>query len=232
VTLEAVVFDFDGVIANSEPLHYRGFRDILARHGLELSEADYYGRYLGYDDAGAFAAIAADREAGWTNEQIAEAVRQKAHLLEELERQQSTLFPGAPAAIERLAACCPLAIASGALKSEITHVLDRHDLKKYFPVIVSAEDTPSSKPAPDPYLRAVERLAALGGTSLRPDRCVAVEDSQWGLLSARAAGLRTVAITHTYARTALTADVIISHLDDLTVTLLDELTAPRPAAPR
>jgi HAD superfamily hydrolase (TIGR01509 family) len=216
VTIRAVVFDFDGVIANSEPLHYQGYRDVLAHEGVTLAEADYYGRYLGFDDVGAFQAIAADRGLEWPPAAVAALVARKAVRLEELEREVSVLFPGARDAIERLARACPLAIASGALRAEIVRVLERERLAAHFTAIVAAEDTPASKPAPDPYLRAVELLAAAARTPIAARACVAIEDSQWGLESARRAGLRTVAVTHTYAAGALHADLVVDRLDDLT----------------
>jgi len=212
----AVVFDFDGVIANSEPLHFRGFRDVLAGEGIELSEADYYARYLGYDDAGAFLAVAADRGVSLRSAQLVELVRRKAIRLEELERDHSVLFPGAADVIRQLAARCPLAIASGAIRPEIERVLRREGLSVHFQTIVAAGDTPVSKPAPDPYARAVELLSAATGIALAPGECVAIEDSRWGLESARAAGLRTIAVAHTYPADALEADAVVTDLAVLT----------------
>jgi beta-phosphoglucomutase-like phosphatase (HAD superfamily) len=219
VSLRAVVFDFDGVIANSEPLHFKGYRDVLAPEGVTLGESEYYTRYLGFDDVGAFEAIAADHALSWSADTIARLVARKAARLEELEREGSILFPGAREAIVRLAGACPIAIASGALGHEITRVLERTQLASFFTTIVSAEDTPASKPAPDPYRLAVERLRDVTKIALTPGECVAIEDSVWGLLSARAAGLRTIAITHTYAAETLTAssDAIVTHLDQLTI---------------
>jgi beta-phosphoglucomutase len=224
--LRAIVFDFDGVIANSEPLHFRAFRDVLADEGLQLSEADYYAKYLGFDDVGAFQAVAAHCGVAWGPERIAPLVARKARRMEELERDQSVLFPGAADAIRRLAASCPLAIASGAIRAEILRVLERERLAGYFSAIVGAEDTRASKPAPDPYLRAVGLLAAAAGEPLDPAECVAIEDSRWGLESARAAGLRTVAVTHTYAAELLTssADTVVAGLDLVTSDLLSSLT--------
>ena len=221
--LRAVVFDFDGVIANSEPLHYQGFRDVLAEAGVALSERDYYAKYLGFDDAGVFEAVAADAGRSWSNGRVAELIRLKAALMERLEQNASVLFPGADAAIRRMAALVPLAIASGALGAEIRRVLDREHLMPYFKAIVAAEDTPVSKPAPDPYRRAVALLAEALGGSVQPSECVAIEDSPWGLQSARAAGLRTIAIAHTYDRSALEADAVISSLDELEGGLLERL---------
>jgi HAD superfamily hydrolase (TIGR01509 family) len=153
----------------------------------------------------------------WTADAVASLVAAKAVRLEELARDGAVLFPGARAAIERAAASLPLAIASGALGDEIRHVLRREQLTGYFRAIVSAEDTPVSKPAPDPYLRAVALLAGALGEPLRAADCVALEDSPWGLQSARAAGLRTVGVAQTYAQTDLEADLVIPSLDALDV---------------
>jgi beta-phosphoglucomutase-like phosphatase (HAD superfamily) len=226
VPLQAIVFDFDGVIANSEPLHYEAFRAVLAERDVELSAADYYARYLGYDDRGVFAAMSSDRGIRWSPDDLSAFVDRKAVLMEELERDRSVLFPGADAAVRRAAGWVPLAIASGALGPEIRRILDRARLTPLFAAIVSAEDTPASKPSPDPYLRALELLSAQTGTPIPAPSCVAVEDSRWGLASARAAGLRTVGITHTYPAAELTgADLVIESLDHLELGTLERLCA-------
>jgi beta-phosphoglucomutase len=222
--IRAVVFDFDGVIANSEPLHFRGFRDILSELGLTLTEAEYYTAYLGYDDADAFEAMLTDRGREVSADTIGELVQRKATRLSSIRPDDDLLFPGARAAIERLGAVYPLAIASGALRAEILGVLEMEGLTSHFAAIVAAEDAATGKPAPDPYLRAVERLSLATGSSLPTFACVAVEDSRWGLQSARTAGLRTVGVTHTYGPETLTdADAVIAHLDLLTSDLLSSL---------
>jgi HAD superfamily hydrolase (TIGR01509 family) len=219
--LRAIVFDFDGVIADTEPLHFRGLCDVLADEQLVLSEREYYARYLGYDDVGALRAIGADYGRSWTIDHVAELVIKKAARVEALERDVPVLFPGAEAAIRRAADAVPLAIASGALGREIRRVLDRADLTRYFAAIVAAEDTPASKPASDPYRRAVVRLADAMGGPLRAADCVAIEDSRWGLESARAAGLRTVAISSSYDPAELgDADLVLPDIDALDVDTL------------
>jgi HAD superfamily hydrolase (TIGR01509 family) len=224
MTVRAVVFDFDGVIANSEPLHFAAFRAVLAEKGIALSESEYYAQYLGFDDAGTYAAVTRDRGIFWSADDIAALVERKAVVYEELERGRSILFPGAREAIGRLAAMCPLGIASGSIRAEIVRVLDREDLARHFAAVVSAEDTAASKPAPDPYLRVVDRLAHATGRQLAASECVAVEDSPWGIDSARAAGLRSVGVSHTYPVDALgSADAVIGRLDELTWEFLGSL---------
>jgi beta-phosphoglucomutase-like phosphatase (HAD superfamily) len=224
VPLRAIVFDFDGVLANSEPLHLRAYQDVLADEGIAITERDYYARYLGYDDVGAFVAIGADHGRTWRPGDIDRLVRIKAERMEVLERDVSVLFPGAADVVRRAAGVVPIAIASGALGREIRRVLDRETLTGLFSAIVAAEDTTVSKPSPEPYMEAVARLQAVGGADLAAGDCVAIEDSQWGLQSARAAGLRTVAVAQTYDESELrSADLVIASIDRLDLRTLNEL---------
>src|SRR5438552_11716012 len=183
--LRAIVFDFDGVLANSEPLHLRAYQEILAAEGVTLSERDYYARYLGYDDVGMLTTLGEDRGRHWTRADIDRLVTQKAAKMEILERDHSILFPGAADIVRRAALEVPIAIASGALGAEIRRVLEREQLTSCFSAIVAAEDTPVSKPAPEPYRKAVELLAQRISGALNASDCVAIEDSRWGLESAR-----------------------------------------------
>jgi beta-phosphoglucomutase len=224
MALRAIVFDFDGVIANSEPLHYQGFRDVLAREGIALAEDDYYARLLGFDDVGVFREVGKAQGAQWTHAHIGDLVARKAVELERLEGCASVLFEGAADAIRRAAAAVPIAIASGALGAEIRRVLDRENLTRFFLAIVAAEDTPVSKPAPDPYLHAMAQLAEAIGMSVSPAECVAIEDSRWGLQSARAAGLKTVGVTNSYGAEELAdADLVLSGLTALNIEQLVKL---------
>jgi beta-phosphoglucomutase-like phosphatase (HAD superfamily) len=223
VPLRAIVFDFDGVIANSEPLHCLAFQRVLSSEAVRLSDEEYYTRYLGFDDVGAFRAIAKDRALTWNARHIADLVALKALAMEELERHGSVLFPGASDAIRRAAAAVPIAIASGAIGPEIRRTLDREQLTPFFSAIIAAEDTPRSKPAPDPYLRAVECLRSATGTPIDAGDCVAIEDSRWGLQSARAAGLKTVAVAQTYDARDLPADLAIPSIAALDLHLFASL---------
>jgi beta-phosphoglucomutase len=216
--ISAVVFDFDGVLADSEVLHLRSYQQVLEPYGVEMSRSDYFARYLGFDDAGVFRTFGDDHGLGFTAEEIADLIARKSVIFEALESTTDMLFPGAARCVRRLASEFPLGIASGALRHEIESVLERSGLRDCFQFIVSAGDTAAGKPAPDPYLRA----AAL---HLRaPDVCVAIEDSRWGLESARTAGLACIGITQTYPREELAgADRIIDSLDELSSTLIRSL---------
>jgi beta-phosphoglucomutase-like phosphatase (HAD superfamily) len=122
-----------------------------------------------------------------------------------------------------MAARVPVGLASGALRHEIVQVLEAEDLPDVFTAIVAVGDTPRSKPAPDPYARAIELIETATGSALDPDRVVAVEDSLQGLASARAAGLRTVALATTYRPELLKEAALV--LPDISCVTYDRLVA-------
>ena len=103
----SIVFDFDGVIADSEPLHLRAFQQALDDLGLALDRDDYFARYLGYDDVGVFEALSRDRALGWTSTRVAELVDLKGEKLRALMHGGEVLFPGALACITAAAAAVP-----------------------------------------------------------------------------------------------------------------------------
>jgi beta-phosphoglucomutase-like phosphatase (HAD superfamily) len=146
--LQAIVFDFDGVIANSEPLHLLAFQQALAEDGVDLSASEYYERYLGYDDVGMFEALGRDRGLSMTGGRVAELVARKGDHMQALLRSGSVLFPGALEFIREAAAAVPIAIASGALRHEIDEIIGAAGVRDLFSTIVAAGDTPESKPSP------------------------------------------------------------------------------------
>ena len=218
-TLAGVIFDFDGVLADSEPLHLRAYQEVLAQRGMTLAASDYYDRYLGFDDDGVFRTVSRDQGRELDEETLAALIRVKGERFDALAGQGEGLFPGAAACIRRVAAEAPIAIASGALAPEIDTVLAAADLRRHFRAIVASGDTPRSKPAPDPYLRARELLRPhVDAAGLDPGGgFVAVEDSMWGIESALAAGLRCVGVAQTYAASRLgTAHLVVPTIADVT----------------
>jgi HAD superfamily hydrolase (TIGR01509 family) len=214
----AVVFDFDGVLADTERLHLSAFQDVFAARGWTLDEDTYFSRYLGYDDDDLVATFARERRLGLDRREIDAVVRAKGERYRERLGGAAALFPGAVACVRRLGARFPLGIASGSLRAEIEAILVASGLGGAFRVIIGADDVTDSKPAPDPYLAAVGRLG------VAPERALAVEDSLWGLESAREAGLHTVAVSTSFPAAALDgADVVIASLDELTVELADRV---------
>jgi beta-phosphoglucomutase len=197
VPLRAVVFDFDGVIVDSEPLHFRALRDALGPDGVEITEEEYWSTYLAYDDREAIR-LAFERHGSTPSSGRLEAaagrkVEAFARLIPEI-----PVFPGARELVLSLGSDgVPLAIASGARHDEIEAILAGIGLRDAFAAVVGAEDAPRTKPDPAPYLEAARRLAQ-DGRSLGATECAAVEDSVPGILSAKGAGMRVVGVAHSY----------------------------------
>ena len=227
--IRAVVFDFDGVIANTEPLHFRALRDVLAREAVVLTEADYYGRYSGTTTSGR---SAQSRPTGacngtlgrWPASSRASPCGSKSSRV-----PRRSCSPAQPLPYAAWPSSAPLRIASGAARRD--HACFGSGGPGWLlPVVVAAEDAPASKPAPDPYRRAVERMAAITGVALAPSDCVAIEDSKWGLESRASRGSREPwALPTLIQRDALThaAEAVILHLDQLTWELLGQFDEPQ-----
>ena len=216
--VSAVIFDFDGVLANTELLHLRAIQDALAAHGRELDERVYFDRYLGFGDRDVFFELA--RDLHWTLDAAAieammalKADRYRHHLA-----AGNALYPAAAACVQGLAGRYALAIASGSLRAEIHDILTAGGLRHAFRAIVGADDVTNGKPAPDSYVRAATLLG------VDPAAAVAIEDSRWGLESARAAGMRTIALTTNYAAPALSiADLIVGSLAEISPAVIDAI---------
>lgn len=224
--LQAIVFDFDGVIVDSERLHLRAYQEVLAPEGVTLSSEDYFASYLGYDDVGVFKALGKDRGLPMDDGRVHTLIARKGQRYESLVAAGEMLFPGAADFIRSaVAAAVPIAIASGSLTFEIEETLERVGLRDLFPVIVGADQTERGKPNPDPYLAAFAQLRAHTGRDLQPWRSVAIEDTKWGLASARGADLRCVAVANTYSEAELRADaeLVFPGLHAVTLAALDAL---------
>jgi beta-phosphoglucomutase len=205
-----VIFDFDGVIADTERLHLEALQTALAPRGVSLGVEEYESGYLGSTDHDLLAALAKDRSVTWDAAEVASIVTEKGVAFDALLDRGSVVFPAAIRCIERLVSCnATLAIASGAFRHEIERILDSALLRRHFPVIVGSGEYAAGKPSPAPFLEAARRSGRPAGSA------VAIEDSPWGLTSAREAGCVTVAITHTYPRAMLDADVVIDSLDEI-----------------
>jgi len=225
MTPDAVVFDFDGVLANSEPLHFGVYQRLLAEEGLTFTSDEYYSRYLGYDDVGVFEALARDKGLLIGNGRLAALIDRKTALFQSIVRSIPVLYAGARDCVLAVRDACPIAIASGALRHEIEVILAGGGLEGVVPVIVAAGETPRGKPAPDPFARAIELLSKRHGRPLSPARSVGIEDSHWGLQSARDAGLRTIGLTTSYPASLLEADLILPDVSHVTVDRLESLVA-------
>lgn len=216
--LKAVIFDFNGVIVDDEPLHLELFRRVLGEEGISLSDEDYHAKYLGYDDRGCFTAALADAgRAELANDAavIAELIERKAGYYRQTIEERFLLFPGAVELVQTLAAKFPLAIASGALREEIEIVLRRGGIRECFQHIIASEDVSACKPDPEGYVMALAALNASRNEPLSPRECLVIEDSIAGIEAAKQAGMWCLAVTNSYPAEKLThADWIVATLTD------------------
>ena len=208
--IEAVVFDLDGVLVDSEPVWEQVRRQVVAEHGGHWAP-DAQQRLMGMSTGEWARYLGEDLGVGLPPGQIAALVieRMAARYTEHL-----PLMPGAVEAVRRLAARWPLGLASSSPSALIETVLDAASLRSSFQATMSTEQVSRGKPAPDIY------LAVTGQLGRQPERCAAVEDSSNGLRSAAAAGLHVIAIPHPKyppAPDALEkASVVLTSLTELT----------------
>jgi HAD superfamily hydrolase (TIGR01509 family) len=215
--VQALIFDFDGVLADTEPLHCAAFQAAVGELGVHLTRAEYYARFLGLPDRACLTAVCAaagkPADAGAIDallERKRAAFARIAH--------DARLYPGVAAVLRRLHAHFILAIASGAFRDEIEPVLAHDAVRPLFTAVVGAEDVAAGKPAPDPFLHAWRAINRAHGDSVPAAACVVIEDSPHGVAAARAAGMRCIAVTtHHGADTLAGADAVIAHVTQLRV---------------
>ena len=221
--LRAVIFDFNGIIVDDEPIHFKLFQKVLGEEGIVLTEEAYYARYLGFDDRGAFTAGFRENKRSLSEEKLQGLIERKAVYYQDAIRQHVAIFPGVAKLVKDLAPALPLAVASGALRHEIETSLNTAGLLTYFPAIVSAEDVKQGKPEPEIFLKALAALNARVGNkeSIRPEECVVIEDSKEGIRAARRAGMKCLAVTNSHPAELLgEANAVVKSLEDVTLSFL------------
>jgi beta-phosphoglucomutase len=221
--IKAILFDFNGVVIDDEPLQLKAAQTALKAEGITLTEEDYYGS-LGMDDVTFFRAAYARAGREHTDEDLTRVIAEWTKLHRELIAGELPLFPGVVTFVKSLARRYPLAVVSMARRASIEYVLERAGLEKAFTVVVSAEDVSACKPDPACVNRALEKLnearrGSGGQTALLPAECLVIEDAPPGIEAARTAGMRTLGVTNTVGEAALRAagaDVVTHSLADWT----------------
>ncbi len=225
---KAVICDFDGVIADSEPLHYGAFKEVVSRYGVDLAKERYYAEYLGYTDIECVQAISADFDLGLDQAGIKHLMQEKTEVFDRLVRKESTIIDGVHEFVDMVKRRgVRLAVCSGALLADIELMLDGTDLADAFEIIVAADHVKKGKPDPEGFILALKLLNESGSGQILPGDCVVVEDSRWGLEAAKAAGMRTIAVANTYPARQLQglADKVVGRLDKLMMSDLQSMCA-------
>lgn len=213
--VRALIFDFDGVLADTEGVHCAAFQSALAGVGIDLSRHDYFTHYLGLPDRDCLAAACARAGADAGPAQI-ETLFARKRAAFAARAQTAGLYPGVADTLRRLHGAFVLAIASGAFRDEIEPILQRAHVRALFTAVVGAEDVSRGKPAPDPFLRALQAVNATQDVPISAAECVVIEDAPRGVEAAHAAGMRCIAVTTHYDRSALSAaDAVVERVSQL-----------------
>lgn len=220
--IQAIFFDFNGVIIDDERLQMVAYQNVLRGQGIELTEKEYFSS-LGMDDR-TFVQAAFERAGEkLSDETMLRVLQAKSEIHRKFIEDELPLFPGVVTLLKAASRHCSLGLVSMATRDEIGHVFDRARLRPLFSVIVTAEDVNACKPAPDCYRRALEKLNGhrreLRLLPLLAEECLVVEDSPPGIQSGRAAGMRTLGVTNTVSEVDLRtagAEVVTASLEDWT----------------
>lgn len=209
--LKAILFDFDGVLADTEPIHFMMFQQVLAETGLSLSKGEYYDRYVGFNDKECFQVILSAHGRSAPSETIQRLIDRKAVLLLDHLKSNLIIFPGVLDFVTDAAKHYRLAIVSGALRHEIDYVLEAAGMRNAFEHITAAQDVRHGKPDPEGYLHALRGLDRR--SPLHRSECLVIEDTVAGIQAAQTAGMRCLAVANTYPESELAmADAVTSTL--------------------
>lgn len=209
---DAVIFDLDGVIVDSEPRHERAFRQVFDEMGYGDRHGMDFAAYLGRSDRALWEDFIAKHR---PSQPIEELIARKQNRLVALLREERPIYPGLKALVAGLAPRFRLAVASGSVHAVIDAVLEIAGLRPFFEVVSSVQDVGRAKPAPDIFLHAAR------GMGLAPQRCCVIEDTLAGIQSARDAGMTVIAVPHTYPAERLqSADHVVVSLAEIRPLLL------------
>lgn len=224
---EAVIFDFDGVIVDTEPLHFAAFQRLLEPLGLGFSWDQYVETYMGFDDRDAFIEAFKVHERELSSPALLDLIEQKATLFQEIIRDGISAYPGVVSLIRRIHdSRTPLAISSGALRSDIDPILETLGIANCFDIIVTAEDVAKSKPDPECYRLALTKLNLFYSLNLPAHQVLAIEDTPAGIAAAMGAGLKVLAVTNSYPAQQLSQATVITNTLDLPEFVFDSRPHP------
>jgi beta-phosphoglucomutase len=218
---KAVLFDLDGVIADTTSLHYEAYRQAFGKYGIRVTPLDVY-RTEGMPSMEVGKTIAREKDAGLTDEQIGELIEEKREILRSLAARDARAFPGVSETLALLRSNgIKLALITGSNRKTTGEVVEKIGLEGAFDTIVTGDDLPRGKPYPDPYLKGMERLG------IPPANCVVVENAPLGLESAKAANAGyVIGVTTTLPAEFLKgADDIMPSFADLEECLARRLSA-------
>ena len=216
MTVKAIIFDFDGVITDTEPVHMDAWLEVLEPMGITFDEDEFRDNYMGLNDRDFLDEVGRIHGQHFEPNEKIDLIERKTAVSIEILEQEIPLIPRVKEFVESESQKVMLSICSGAIRGEIEFILKRLGWEKYFSPIIASDSVEKGKPDPEGYIRAYEGLVERAETALLIDEVIAIEDSPKGITAAKAAGLKCIGVKHASGKSDIShADIVVNSVSEI-----------------